>query len=205
MGNHYTNVTVKGPDQKAIVEYLRAEGLRAWVSPTVGGCTVVFDRNMMEAAWDEEMGDDDHGPLEVGPRLSLAFSCPSLEVMVADDDVLSVQLCRDGRVVGDYVSNPGYGQESVGAPEGGDARELCEAFGAGDGAIDRVEVILREPGVGADDSPSADGYVFETDRHGDLVRALGLPDWAVGTGYNYIQQGEPPDGFDPATWVHVGA
>ena len=35
-------------------------------------------------------------------------------------------------------------------------------------------------------------YAFAVERHTDLIRVLGLPECAVGTGYNYLKEGDAP-------------
>jgi hypothetical protein len=48
-------------------------------------------------------------------------------------------------------------------------------------------------------------YTFETDRHAALVGVLGLPSTAVGSGYETISQGEPPEGVREGELRLVGA
>ena len=52
-----------------------------------------------------------------------------------------------------------------------------------------VEAVLRKS------SYDEGGYVFAFERHADLVRALGLPEFAVGTAYASFEREEFPDGL----------
>lgn len=40
-----------------------------------------------------------------------------------------------------------------------------------------------------------EGYVFAVQRHGDLVRRLGISDWAAGTADGSFEVGEEPGGL----------
>jgi hypothetical protein len=40
-----------------------------------------------------------------------------------------------------------------------------------------------------------DDYTFAFMRHGALCAALNLPEWAVGVGYRYLEEGDFPDGL----------
>jgi len=67
------------------------------------------------------------------------------------------------------------------------AQRLCAAFASTEVAA--VERALRKS------SFDADGYIFAFQRHADLVRALDLPTFAVGTSYAYLERGEYPEGL----------
>jgi hypothetical protein len=92
-------------------------------------------------------------------------------------------------VLDEYDSSPGYFEPSAepSAPIGGDPNSLAAAFETEDTAL--IEQILRKS------SYDEDGYIFAVDRHRDLVRALGLPEWAVGTSYESLAGGELPEGL----------
>jgi hypothetical protein len=62
-----------------------------------------------------------------------------------------------------------------------------------------VEDVLRTPTFSEDEH-----YVFASDRHADLVAALGVPSFSVGLGYRYIEMGAFSEDLDPATLRHVG-
>ena len=187
MGNFYTSYTLRGPDQNAVAAIMA--GRSALVTPAHDGCVVVFD--------EESDGQNDEIIAELASRLSGQFRCPLLAVMNHDDSILWFQLYLSGELVNEYNSAPGYfeteDEEAAAAgPEGGDAKKLCAAFESNE--IVKVEKILREPGA-------ADGsYVFEIERHIDLARALGIPEFGAG-GFNQISEEALPGGLAEDDWI----
>jgi hypothetical protein len=69
-----------------------------------------------------------------------------------------------------------------------------------DHLVARIERILRRP-----TRPNTE-YAYAINRHGELTRALGLPQFAAGSSYNSIEIGELPEGkgFDAAHLVKTG-
>jgi hypothetical protein len=179
MGGFYTNYTLRGPSQKAVATALA--GRKAIVSPARSGCVVAYD----------EASDDQDGEAiaALGSHLSGSLRCPVLAVLDHDDDILWYQLYEDGKLTDEYDSTPGYFDPSAepSAPAGGDAERLCRVFGASD--VGAVEAILRKS------SFDADGYAFAHERHADLVRVLGLPEFAVLKAYASFERGEYPEGL----------
>lgn len=191
MGNFYTNITIRDVGQDQIVDYFTAKGRNAYVSPAIGGYTVVFDREteQQEPSVIEALASD----------LSRQFECAVLAVLNHDDDIFWYQLYQYGRLIDEYNSTPGYFDPDAepSAPDGGDAGKLCAAFDAA-GAVEEVESILRTSSL------SDEGYLFAVDRHSDMVKALRLPTCAVGTGYEYLEHGDMPQGLDPADLRRTG-
>ena len=187
MGNFYTNYTLRGPSQQAVVAALA--GRSAFVTPPQDGCVVVFDEKSEEQ--DQEVIS------ELGSQLSQGLACPVLAVLNHDDDVLWYRLYQSGRLADEYDSSPGYFDVTAepSEPAGGDARMLCGVFKAIDMAA--VEGVLRKS------SFADDGYAFAVERHGDLARTLGIPSVAVGAGYRSIAQGELPGGLRGDDLVRV--
>lgn len=185
MGGFYVNYTLSGPSQKAVVRALA--GRRAIVSPESSGCVVVYDKASDDQ--DQEM------IAALASDLSGSLKCPVLAVLDHDDDILWYQLYEDGKLTDEYDSTPGYFDESAepSAPAGGDAQLLCGAFAATDVAA--VEAVLRKSTF------DADGYAFAHERPADLVRALGIPEFAVLKAYASFERGEIPDGFSPKDFV----
>ena len=181
LGAFYTNITLKGPTQAAVLTYLRAQGRDAYVAPTIGDVTLVYD-----LACESQ---DLRILSTLAASLSRAFMCPALGALVHDDDFLVYALFQDGAQVDEYNSDPTYFEgERTTPPSGGDANALCAAFGAGP-AVERVEAILRAwPGPNGD--PGASPYLFAQFRHSDLARALGLPERLCILGYLYVEQGD---------------
>lgn len=187
MGSFYTNYTLKGPSQQDITKLLA--GRNTVVTPAHGGCVVVFDEQSDEQ--DQEIISD------LASRLSSRFRGPVLAVLNHDEDILWYRLYERGELSDEYDSSPTYFDPDAepSAPAGGDARRLCGAFGSGDPAA--VEAVLRKS------SYDDDGYVFASERHSDLVRALGIPEWAVGAAYASFEREEYPDGLIPDTIVRT--
>jgi hypothetical protein len=187
MGNFYANYTLRGRTQNEIVVALA--GRNAVVTPPRNGCVVVFD----------EQSDEQDVTLiaELASRLSHKLRCPVLAVLNHDDDVFWYQLHENGKLIDEYNSSPGYFGEPAESPDpaGGDARKLCAAFDTT--AVAAVENVLRKPTC--DD----DGYVFALDRHADLVHALGLPEFAVGTAFANFEREEYPEGLSPEDLVRT--
>ena len=181
MGNFYTNYTLRGPSQREVA--LALAGRKAVVTPEHSGCVVAFDEQSDE--------QDQDLMAELASRLSRRFGCIVWTVLIHDDDILWYRLYESGEILDEYDSSPNYFDPVAepSAPSGGNAQHLCTAFGASD--VLKVEAILRKSAY--DDG----GYVFESDRHADLVRALGLPEFAVGTAYASFEREEYPEGLSP--------
>lgn len=187
MGGFYTNYTVRGASQDAVARALR--GRRAIVSPARDDCVIAFD----EASDDQ----DTDGITELAVQLSRELSCPILAIVNHDDDLLWFTLALNGETVDTYDSNPAYFDDSVPPePRGGDAALLCRVFGAAN--VTRVEDVLH--------APDHDGpYAFASERHADLVKALGLPAFAVGAAYATFERGEVPPGLTAAEMIRPPA
>ena len=179
MGNFYVNYTLQGPSQKAAAEALA--GRKAVVTREENGCIVIF----------EEISDDQDQEhiAELASHLSRELHCPTLAVLNHDDDILWYQLYENGKRTDEYDSSPGYFDPSVdtSSPVGGDAWRICAAFNASN--VPAVERVLRKL------SYEEDGYIFAFERHADLVLALGLSPFAVGTAYASFENNEFPSGL----------
>lgn len=187
MSLYYSNITLRGPDQKDVFVYLKKQHIPAYVAPTVKASTVVFHG---------DMGDQEN----VAAALSREFDCPALLAMVFNNTILLYQLYQSGGKTDAYVSRPHDELESGPDPmPEGDPAVLCRAFDM-DHRATAVERILRRP-----TKPNTD-YAYAANRHGELARALGLPLLAVGTSYRDIEMGELPGGqqFDVGAMVRTG-
>jgi hypothetical protein len=184
VGSFYTSHTLKGPSQPEILEWLKDRP--AYVSRTDQSVTMVLD----------EACETQDGQLlsELAQELSATFKCPVLAVLNHDDDVLYMELYVAGEKTDEYNSSPGFFDESVDddAPTGGDAEGLCKAFASGD--PEAVEQVLR----GSD-------YVIATARHQELVKALGLPSYLFGIGYNYASNADFPPTTPAGCYEHSAA
>jgi hypothetical protein len=188
MGNFYANVTMRAADTDAIVQTLTSLRRRAFVVPAFAGSTVVFDQAIEDGGSRERR--------RFAAELSRLHGCVALAVKIADDDVLWYALYRAGHLDHEYDSNPSYDEGPPTPPKGGDGAALGEAFGVPERAAE-IERVLRAPS-------GEQGYVFEHERHAELVRLLGLPATAVATGYGYIEAGELPEGLEASDLRRVG-
>jgi len=189
MGNFYANVTLRTTETGAVAQTLGYLRRRAFVAPAMRGATVVYDEEAELAGHDELR--------RLAAELSRRHACAALAVLVADDDVLWYGLYRAGRLDHDYDSNPSYDTGGPHAPpKGGNGSALAAAFGVTDRAAD-LEQVLRAP-------TGENGFIFEHERHAELVRLLGLPEIAVATGYEYIEDGELPEGLEEEDLRRVG-
>jgi hypothetical protein len=186
MGSFYVNYTVRSADQLAVVKCLK--GRSAYVTSVKDGALVVVD----EAAETQEAD----AVREVAELLSTSLKTAVLAALNHDDDMLWLGLFENGRLTDEYNSAPAYFDGGTDPPTGGNARTLCAAFGR-TGKEKEVESVLREA------STEEDGYVFAMERHADLVEALGLPAFAVGCGFNYVEEGELPEGLSESDLVKI--
>lgn len=194
MGNMYTVHVTKGISRDRVVAAL--SGRSAGVFDAGPGWVVVCDERA-----DSQSGEEVR---RVSELLSAAGG-PCVCVMNHDDDVLVLQLAIDGAVVDEYVSAPDFFDGPARAPTGGDAARLCTVVGAGGASTaDKLELVLRtwtdweaaaDAADGEEGSESPD-YLFEIERHRDIVQLLGLPGASVGVGYRYLSAGSVTRGLD---------
>ena len=187
MGNFYTNFSIKGISAERVVEHLERTGREAIVVPERGGWVVACpeETELQHPLLMEEFAEG----------LSGAVGGVVFGVLNHDDDVLAYWLAEEGKMLDEYVSDPGALEGREEPPEGGDARVLCETLGRLE-AVDRVERILHP----ADDDPYAYSALA---RHEALVEALGLPPYAVDLGYTTASAGDLPEGLDEDDLIEV--
>jgi hypothetical protein len=184
MGLFYANLTVYRPLRQPLLTALRRLRVTAFVSPTVHGHSVVFDK-----ASDEQ----NTGAIErLGRALTQELSCAGLAAVLHDDDVLYLWLFTKGHIRDRYDSLPGYFDPNAapGAPEGGNSKLLCEAFDR-PGHQERVEQLLRA-NLLEGELPEVPG---ELERHQALAVELGLPPFVAGLAYSAIAGGYVPKEF----------
>lgn len=181
MGNFYVNYTLRGIAQQAVADALA--GRTCIVTPPANDTVVVFD-----AQSDRQ---DTRVIASLAAELSGKLRCPVLAVLNHDDDILWYQLYTNGDLQDEYDSTPGYFDSDAepSGPAGGDAAKLCAVFGASDPG--EVECVLRKSFF------DGGGYAFAFERHNDLVNALGISPFAVGTAYASFERDELPEGMPP--------
>jgi hypothetical protein len=197
MGPSYCNFTLFGPERRRVVDALRAAGRDVFVSPSKDGFTTVYDRESEEHEFEVIQN--------VGGGLSRQLDCPVLGVTLHHGDVLYYWLFRDGEVVDFYNSCPDYfdaDADGTSPPSGGDADELRAAFGQG--STGSIEEILRSK---LDDDEGK--FLGEEERHQALVKAIGMPIFSVGLGYDgldacYLPEAHRAVGLTRAHFTRVG-
>lgn len=192
MGNFYTNITAHS-HQARLIELLEREERTAYLTPTVGGWTVICDEDCEEQDTDVLQ--------ELAALISRELQCVTFAVLNHDDDVLLYWLYEHGNLIDQYNSTPNYftdDEDEDPLPSGGDAYRLCRAFGVMSNVAE-VEDVLRTPSFS-----EGEHYQFAVDRHADLLDALGAPPFAAGLGYTYLAAGNVPEGLDRASVRHVG-
>jgi hypothetical protein len=206
MGNTYGNVTLRGVPVDRVVAELESFERTAFLLAD-GDNVAVF------------MPEADEDPLQVAGNLSVATGgAAALAVFVFDSDLLVTWLVVDGEIRDRYVSNTqlvededeqngddqnedgtaelqGDSYDPAPSPEGGDATELCAAFG-GDPAV--VEGLLRGT------IPVDDPTFHAESLHAALVAALGLPAATLGVGFGHLEEGVELAPEDQARLIRVG-
>ncbi len=190
------NITVIGPDPRAVAGWIRRKGRSAVVAKCSKELTVVFDRD----------GDSQDGSgIEVAEQMSQDFGCLAMHVTVHDDAILMYQLFQSGSLADWYDSWPECLNGSRNPPAGGDAKALCDALKVPQ-LRERVEEILRfnKHTKKAGERPD---YTYEIHRHLALAKVLNLPELAAGWGYRALAHNKPgdwPRGLEAERIIIVG-
>ena len=183
MGVTYTNITLKGPSQDQVGDFLDRENIVAHVTPTEGDITVVYD---------QASSDSDEAALTtLAGKLSRFLGCVALASSVYDSDIFQYHLYLSGGLASEYNSCPDCWDDEtdeIAAPAGGDAEKLCDALGVTDNALQVSKILhLYDSDPFGENAPSGedkeDAYVFEEHRHAALVGALSLPSYVAYTGF----------------------
>jgi len=195
MGNWYTNVAVKGPQQAQVVALLEELGHRAYVTPDTSGWIVVYD---------QQTDEFDLGLLEsLALTLSTRLFCTALASCNADDDLLWLALYENGNLSTRYASSRKSFEDGEEFPDLKDAAQVFARVFEKSGAEEQVLSILRKShgilGLLHIVFKARLAYIVEIQRHLDLSDLLGMPRAAVGLGYSYVNRGETPEGMDRAT------
>jgi hypothetical protein len=183
VGNFYVTFTAKGEIQQEIARTLKDLGRRAYILPPENGYTVFTDAD----ADAQSPGDIE----AVGHAVSAKVGAPVLGVLNHDDDILQYWLFIGGRTESFYDSCPGYFDGGDPTPTGGDPAGLA-TFAGKSGVESSLNDVLKQD------------YVFAFERHMELLRLLGLPQSALGYGYNTFEAGEFPEGVPRESIVQTG-
>jgi hypothetical protein len=142
----------------------------------LGRTAIVVQDGPHCVVYDRESDDQDASVLAaLAEHLSIRLKSLAFAVLNHDDSILWFQLYRGDELVAEYANVPQAPRTRV--------RALCETLGAR--SRFRVWWTLKRP------------YLFQVERHRRLTELLGLPSASVAAGFNYVSQGEIPDGIEP--------
>jgi hypothetical protein len=189
MGLFYTNITLREADQEQVAQYLKQANRTSYVSQTINGFTVVYDK--------ETENQDARVLIDLACQLSQEFKCTALAALVHDSDIFAYWLFEAGSLTDEFNSVPGYFDPHAqpSPPSGGNAKVLCSAFGIDD-AADRVNHVFQVVEAGNLSDDWSGDRLFGEDIHRDLAAALEMPPFAAGVGYDGIEVGEIPEELD---------
>ena len=180
---------MRGVERAALVAWLGAKQIGAWVGPDVGGWTAFSD-----AATD---GFDLAKACDTMIALTADLGGAAIAAAVHNGDVLGILAVDRGRHVASYISYPGILDEGPPAedrkPEISGAAGMLAALGSTRGEEELRHVLA----VG-----TSEQFVYPLNLHAGFVRAFGLPEYSLSFGYAAAEAGTFPG--DPAGFVRVG-
>ncbi|MCY6493931.1 hypothetical protein [Leptolyngbya sp. GGD] len=169
MGVQYSNIILHDVDQEEVVRYLTERGRKAYVSPTIGRITAVYDEalNGFEASELAELKKLDQSAetllrqyhygneavlVCLTSHLSRQFDCVALGTFVNDGHSLWYHLRENGALLDEYTTHASPDWKVGEFPntvtgvqiKGGNAGKICRAFQVLE-AVEQVEIILRKP------------------------------------------------------------
>jgi hypothetical protein len=185
MGLFYTNIVLYKAKQQQIADFLNKQKRNAYVSPTVGEFTVIYDK---------ETEDQDTRVLEkFAGLLTKKFSCAALASLVHDSDIYMYWLFDKGKLIDTYNSLPGYFDSAPGIPipEGGDGIKICATFEKLNALleVEHIFELVKQSNLGAETHE----YLSGEDIHAALVRALDMPSFVSFTGYYTLENANLPE------------
>jgi len=214
----YTNITLRTANLDAVLDFLNGQRVVAFVTPPQNDTLVVYDRasesqddailTARTAALSRQFDcptlavlnhDDDilaYWLYDKGMPLDHDNSAPGYfsgdDTPPAGGD--AALLCR---VFGVDPSQSAQIEAILRAPSMPDADiSPTELLNAAMHDPAGLPDLLRQLGMDATrgQAGAEHNYLFAMERHEALVDALGLPDYAIGLGFNYVSRGElPPD------------
>lgn len=186
MGAFYVNCCVRGVDPTELLDRLRRDQDVGYVGPSENGWTAFVTADLEKQ---NEKTIESHGRAltQESDRVALTFLCH-------DEDLFKIYLFADGSKLGEFNSSPAYFYDH--------------------GEFDPDTMTFSNPPPSEQDSkPALHGaeafaQMFNLDRnllerlstpdlteeaielHARWNEALGLPSYAVGVGFRYVERGE---------------
>lgn len=185
MGNFYTNIVTKGVPSGVLHAIVSSEPFASIVAPDVDGHSFVYG--------DFFGSGDSDAPARLAKTLSEAEGAEfALVSMNADDDLFIYQIWHAGARVDAYFSNPdAFEPNDLDAerPQG-DPSRLQSLFPFIDAQA--IRDVLDNA-----------AYIFEFERHQDLFRLLHIPTGPAVADFEYLQNGEIPEGLDASRLIRI--
>jgi hypothetical protein len=173
-GNFYVNAVVIGPKPKDVIMFLKNAKYDAYISRAGENMTVVFEKGI-------DSPDDFNTITNFCSSLSLTLKCTVFLVQNHDDSVLYFKLYKNGKLLDQYDSCPGYFDGKLSAPKGGDIQLLADIFNVKSKKTD-LKSLLHPT------SDKGKKYISALERHTNLVKLLKLPEVSIGFGYEYVKE-----------------
>ncbi|MES2696042.1 MAG: hypothetical protein V4773_21390 [Verrucomicrobiota bacterium] len=187
MGNFYINVAVKGVSTARLREKLAELFFPTILIPDIEGHAFIYADFF--GSGDGEAPSRLARALSEEPGAQYAVQC-----LNADDDVLMYEFWKDGARVDAYYSNPEMFQadETDAEAPRGDPGRLKSVFPFINEA--EVQLVLE-----------SEEYIFAYERHQELFRLLRIPTAPAIMDFNYLQNGEVPEGVEERQLIRIGA
>lgn len=177
MGTVYSNITLKGPQPRDVIQELGSQGRSAFVVVSENGLTTVYEMDSDEG--------ESHILQNLAEDLSGCFGCPAFAVQVMDEHVLCYWLYDDGQLVDAFALEQGA-QPLAGKISS--CEFLVEHFNTDASAEEVAEILARSDHEG--------GETLAVDRHLSLVELLDLPLCSVGFSFCDLDSGDFPEDVD---------
>lgn len=166
-GSFYANITLVGAKKSDVVELLKNSECDYYITDTLNNKIVIYDN---QSEMNPEFG------LRLSWEISKKLNCITIFSAVYDSDLLKIKAFNNGKKLFYYNSDPGLDSGMESNPVIKDVEQFLKALNCPEKQL-ALEVILND---------TSEKYIFEDERHTDIVNMLGLPAFSAGLGYNYI-------------------
>lgn len=173
MGATYGTISIKGPTQEALANWLRSENVDAFVTSEENGWTTFSDQetDQLDTRWIESFLQ----------RLTRDLMCVGIAVTVYDEEQLYLLAAQHGVLESRYNSCPGMTMDDPGPEDMRPRLEDAPALLATIGRQAESDDLLRILGM-----DGAKDYIDPLELHEELATYLGLPESSVGLSHRYV-------------------